>query len=62
MEGVEARMELGDGATEASFTGGQLLALVDSLRDGTLNEAQRGTVQALRAGILSLVVAESEVV
>jgi hypothetical protein len=35
--------------------GGQLLALVDALQDGTLNEEQRETVHALRLGILTLV-------
>jgi hypothetical protein len=34
--------------------GGQLLALVDALHTGTLNDAQRETVQALRMGILAL--------
>ena len=33
---------------------GQLLALVDALHAGTLNDAQRETVQALRTGILAL--------
>jgi hypothetical protein len=33
---------------------GQLLALVDALHIGTLNDAQRETVQALRMGILAL--------
>jgi hypothetical protein len=32
----------------------QLLALVDSLREGTLNQAQLETVRALRAGLLLL--------
>ena len=32
-----------------------LLALVDALQDGTLNEDQRETVHALRLGILTLV-------
>jgi len=36
------------------WTGGELLALVDSLRAGTLNEVQLETVWALRAGILAL--------
>jgi hypothetical protein len=35
-----------------------LIALVDSLGNGTLNERQRETVQALRDGILSLAVQE----
>jgi hypothetical protein len=51
---IEARMALAEGASD-SPTGGQLLALVDALRDGTLNESQRETVQALRVGILALV-------
>jgi len=34
---------------------GQLLALVDSLRSGTLDRSQLETVRALRAGILALV-------
>jgi hypothetical protein len=33
---------------------GELVALVDSLGNGTLNEMQRDTVQALREAILSL--------
>jgi hypothetical protein len=33
---------------------GQLLALVDAMHAGTLNDAQRETVQALRTGILAL--------
>jgi len=56
---VEARMALA-GSTESTdendgpLTGGQLLALVDALHDGTLNEDQRETVHALRLGILAL--------
>jgi hypothetical protein len=38
---------------------GQLLALIDSLREGTLNEAQTETIRQLRAGILAL--AEREI-
>jgi len=53
MSQIEARMALAEGASSPP-TGGQLLALVDALRDGTLNENQRETVQALRAGILAL--------
>jgi integrase len=51
---IEARMELAHGANDGPPTGGQLLALVDTLHDGTLNEAQRETVHALRLGILAL--------
>jgi hypothetical protein len=35
-----------------------LLALVDSLNQGTLDENQQATIQALRRGILSLAVQE----
>jgi integrase len=61
---VEARMELA-GSTDANDgppTGGQLLALVDALHDGTLNEDQRETVHALRLGILALAEQECEMV
>jgi hypothetical protein len=54
MDQVEARMELAKGANDGPPTGGQLLALVDTLHDGTLNEDQRETVHALRLGILAL--------
>ena len=54
MDQVEARMALVDGTEDAPPTGGQLLALVDALHDGTLNEDQRETVHALRLGILAL--------
>ncbi len=33
---------------------GELLALVDALQAGTLNEGQRETVQALRAAVLAV--------
>jgi integrase/recombinase XerD len=54
MDQVEARMALAEGAEDAPPTSGQLLALVDALHDGTLNEDQRETVHALRLGILAL--------
>lgn len=38
----------------------RLLALVDALRDGTLNESQQEAVQALRTGILELVERDAE--
>jgi hypothetical protein len=41
---------------------GLLLALVDSLHAGTLNDAQQETVQALRDGILALVEQDVEIV
>jgi site-specific recombinase XerD len=54
MDQVEARMELAESTGDAPPTGGQLLALVDALHDGTLNQAQRETVHTLRLGILAL--------
>ena len=50
---IESRFKVqGDPAAEPP-TSGQLLALVDALRDGTLNDGQRDTLHALRAGILA---------
>jgi len=54
MAQVEARMKLAENTDDVPPTGGYLLALVDALQDGTLNEAQRETVHALRLGILAL--------
>jgi hypothetical protein len=47
-------MELAETSVGAPPTGGQLLALVDALRDGTLNEGRRKTAHVLRLGILVL--------
>ena len=49
---------------EADFTPdpGLMLALVDSLHAGTLNEAQREAARALRTGILALVEQDVDVV
>jgi site-specific recombinase XerD len=53
MAEVETRFD--DGNNESTPPdSGQLLALVDALHTGTLNDSQRETVQALRAGILAL--------
>jgi hypothetical protein len=52
--GVQARMELQEVEPDSVPNGGQLLALVDSLFCGTLNDTRRETVQSLRAGILAL--------
>jgi hypothetical protein len=60
MDQVEARMALAQGTDDGPPTGGQLLALVDALHDGTLNGAQRETVHALRLGILALAEQECE--
>jgi hypothetical protein len=51
---IENRMELQESAGAPLANPGQLLALVDALRDGTLNESQRQTVQELRTAILTL--------
>jgi hypothetical protein len=51
---VETRMELQEANADSPPSAGRLLALVDALRDGTLNENQREMVQALRNGILAL--------
>jgi integrase len=59
---IEARMALAENTGDSPLTGGQLLALVDALHDGTLNETQRETVHALRLGILALAEQECEVV
>jgi hypothetical protein len=51
---IEARIESQEAEADSPPNAGQLLALVDALRDGTLNENQREMVQALRDGILAL--------
>jgi integrase len=53
MAEIESRFEGGENATTPPDSG-QLLALVDALHAGTLNDGQRETVQALRTGILAL--------
>ncbi len=58
MSEIEGRMELAETPDDAP-NGGQMLALVDSLWNGTLNDGQRETVRALRTAILAL--AEQEV-
>jgi hypothetical protein len=62
MDQVEARMSLAQGANDGPPSGGQLLALVDALHDGTLNEGQRETMHALRLSILAMAEQECEVV
>ena len=54
MAEVESRFK-GEQHEYAPPDSGQLLALVDALHAGTLNDAQRETVQALRTGLLALV-------
>jgi integrase len=60
MAQIERRIGLRDGGPAPDL--GQLLALVDSLSSGTLNNAQRETVQALRDGILALVDLEAKMI
>jgi integrase len=60
MAHIEHRLALDAEATAPVPDSGQLLALVDALQAGTLNEAQRETVQTLRAGILALAEQEAE--
>ncbi len=55
MAQVEQRWAVdGDATPTVPPSAGELLALVDALRSGTLNESQVQSVQALRAGILAL--------
>ncbi len=51
---VERQMSLSEDVTTEPLDSGQLLALVDALRSGTLNESQQETVRAMRAGIAAL--------
>jgi len=60
MDEIEARMELAEAGADRPISGGQLLALVDTLREGTLNHSQQQTVLQLRAGILAFVAQEPE--
>ncbi len=55
MSEIEARMSLADAGDGRPVSGGQLLALVDTLRTGTLNDDQKQTVLQLRTGILAFV-------
>ena len=51
---VKHQMALSEDAVAEPPDSGQLLTLVDTLRNGTLNESQQETVQVLRASILAL--------
>lgn len=54
MRQVERLFHLPETRQAPFYTPAELVALVDSLGSGTLNQQQRETVQALREGILSL--------
>ena len=58
---IERRMALPEDARAEPPGMGQILALVDSLHEGTLNEAQAETVRQLRSGILALAERESTI-
>jgi site-specific recombinase XerD len=58
---VERRMALPEDALAEPPGTGQLLALIDSLREGTLNQAQTETVRRLRTGILALAERENAI-
>jgi integrase len=53
MAQIEKQLDLQPGA-ELPVTPGHLLAMVDALQAGTLNDSQRETVQALRSAILDM--------
>jgi integrase len=52
---VEGQLGLHQNEGDPAPTPGQLLAMVDALHDGTLNDVQREMVHTLRNGILALV-------
>jgi integrase/recombinase XerD len=54
MHQVESLMALPEDKQTPATTPGELIALVDSLHRGTLNETQRETLQLLRKGLLAL--------
>ena len=60
MAQIEGRM--GQCRADSAPDPGLMLALVDSLHAGTLNEAQREAAQALRTSILALVEQDVEMV
>lgn len=54
MAQVEQRLALPEDAAKAPPTPAELVALVDALRRGTLNDQQAETVAVLRAGLLAM--------
>jgi hypothetical protein len=58
---IERRLSLPEDTRGEPPCIGQLLALVDSLREGTLNETQTEAVRQLRAGIMALTERESNI-
>ena len=54
MATIEPRLQLTEMAESPALNPAQLVALVDALGNGTLNESQRQVVHALRMGLLGL--------
>lgn len=54
MSHVEQRFATREEMPTVAPSVGELLALVDALRNGTLSESQRETTKMLRAGIMAL--------
>lgn len=54
MNEVERQLELVERPPHDAPSLGELVALVDSLRSGTLNDQQANTVQTIRDGIMAL--------
>ena len=59
ISGVEKRLALPEDRLSRPASIGQLLAMVDAIRQGTLNESQAKQVQQLRAGLMALVELEN---
>jgi hypothetical protein len=55
MDQVESWLDLSESSTVPVPDPGQLLALVDALQAGMLNESQQEVVRALRRGIAAVV-------
>ncbi|MEJ2557795.1 MAG: site-specific integrase [Anaerolineae bacterium] len=60
MASIEEQSALGESVDGSQLDPGHLLAMVDALSNGTLNENQRETIQSLRAAILTLTEKELE--
>lgn len=59
ISGVEKRLALPEDRLSRPASIGQLLAMVDAIRQGTLNESKAKQVQQLRAGLMALVELEN---
>jgi hypothetical protein len=61
MSGVEKRLALPEDRISQPASIGQLLAVVDAIRQGTLNESQVNLIQQLRAGLIALAERENHI-